>query len=127
MSHFKLFKDDPNAKAFTAGDIIFSEGDVGSLMYIVQTGKVDILLQDQVFDALGEGEALGEMALIHPGAPRSASAIARTDCHLVEIDQRRFTFLVQETPYFAIEIMKTLAERLARMNIKVESGSIRFS
>lgn len=100
---------------------------MGSLMYIVQSGNVDILLKDQVFDALGEGEVLGEMALIHPGVPRSASAIAKTDCRLEEIDQHRFTFLVQETPYFAIEIMKTLAERLARMNIKAENGTIQFS
>ena len=127
MGHFQLFKDDHNTVDFAEGDLIFQEGEVGTLMYIIQSGEVDILLQDQVFDALGEGEALGEMALINPGAPRSASAIAKTKCRLVAIDQRRFTFLVQETPYFAIEIMRTLAERLARMNIKVEHEYIQYS
>ena len=121
MGHFQLFRDDHNTVDIVAGNLIFREGDVGTFMYIIQSGEVDILLQDQVFDSLDEGEALGEMALINPGAPRSASAIAKTDCRLVKIDQRRFTFLVQETPYFAIEIMRTLAERLARMNARAEN------
>lgn len=127
MSHFQLFRDDHNTIDVATGELIFQEGEVGTQMYIIQLGEVDILLQDQIFDSLGEGEALGEMALINPGAPRSASAIAKTDCRLVKLDQRRFTFLVQETPYFAIEIMKTLAERLARMNMKIENKGIDFS
>lgn len=127
MSQFQLFRDDHNTVDVAPGELIFREGDVGTQMYIIQLGEVDILLQDQVFDSLGEGDALGEMALINPGAPRSASAIAKTACRLVTLDQRRFTFLVQETPYFAIEIMKTLAERLARMNMRAENKGIEFS
>ncbi len=127
MEHFRLFSEDPNAEAFAAGAAIFREGDIGHEMYIIQAGEVEIFLKDQVFDCFGKGEALGEMALINPGYPRSASAIAKTDCRLVKIDQKRFTFLVQQTPYFAIEIMKTLAERLARINIKAENNEIKFS
>lgn len=127
MSHFQLFRHDHNTEDVAAGDAIFREGDIGKVMYIIQSGEVDILLKDQVFDSLGEGEALGEMALINPGCPRSASAIAKTDCRLVVIDQKRFTFLVQQTPYFAIEIMKTLAERLTRMNLKAEANGKAFS
>lgn len=127
MEHFQLFSRDPNTENFAAGTAIFTEGDVGHDMYIIQAGEVEILLKDQVFDCFGQGEALGEMALINPGCPRSASAIAKTDCRLVKIDQKRFTFLVQQTPYFAIEVMKTLAERLARMNLKAENHQITFS
>jgi len=45
--------------------------------------------------------------------PRSASAIARTACKLAPIDVRRFGFLVQETPGFALRVMRVMAERLA--------------
>ncbi len=62
---------------------------------------------------------IGEMALIDH-LPRSASARATTDAKLVPIDQRRFLFLVQETPFFAIHVMKVMADRLRRMNETVE-------
>jgi CRP-like cAMP-binding protein len=53
------------------------------------------------------------MALIDLG-PRSASAVAVTDCELVSIEKRRFWYLVQETPYFAETVMRVMAERLRR-------------
>jgi CRP-like cAMP-binding protein len=55
----------------------------------------------------------GEMALIDR-EPRSATAVAETDCELVVIDKRRFWFLVQETPYFAEIVMRVMADRLRR-------------
>ncbi len=52
------------------------------------------------------------------GDPRT---VARTDCKLVPIDQKRFQFLVQQTPYFAIEVMRVLVERLRRADRLVEA------
>jgi CRP-like cAMP-binding protein len=60
------------------------------------------------------------MAMVD-GQPRTASAVARTDCRLVPIDQKRFQFLIQETPYFAIEVMRLLVERLRRVNQLIEA------
>lgn len=45
---------------------------------------------------------------------RSASAVARTDCRLAAISADRFNFLVQVTPNFALDVMRTMAERLRR-------------
>ena len=64
-------------------------------------------------EEVGPGTIFGEMALIDLG-PRSASAVAVTDCELVSIEKRRFWFLVQETPYFAETVMRVMAERLRR-------------
>ncbi|HEU5100134.1 MAG TPA: Crp/Fnr family transcriptional regulator [Roseiflexaceae bacterium] len=61
----------------------------------------------------GPGGIVGEMALIDD-RPRSATAVAATDCRLVPIDERRFTFLVQQTPMFALAVMRVMAERLRR-------------
>ena len=44
--------------------------------------------------------------------PRSATAITRTDAELVPIDEKRFLFLVQQTPFFALQVMRVMAERL---------------
>ncbi len=55
------------------------------------------------------------MALIDH-APRTATAIAMSDCKLVPIPEKRFLFMVQQTPHFALQIMKVMAERLRKMN-----------
>ena len=58
------------------------------------------------------------MALIEH-APRTATATAKTDCALVPISEKRFTFMVQQTPHFALQIMKVMAERLRRMDARL--------
>jgi CRP-like cAMP-binding protein len=55
------------------------------------------------------------MALIDH-SPRSASARAKTDCQLVPIDEARFKYMIQQTPFFAIEVMRVITRRLRHMN-----------
>lgn len=55
------------------------------------------------------------MALIDRNT-RSATAVAKTACKLVPIDEKRFKFLVQQTPNFALQLMRIIAERLRRMD-----------
>jgi CRP/FNR family cyclic AMP-dependent transcriptional regulator len=97
-----------NFDSFAAGQVIFAEGQAGNVLYVVKEGEVDILIHDQVIETIGPGDVLGEMALIDQ-KPRSATAVARTDCQLVPINEARFKFLVQQTPYFAIEVMRVMA------------------
>lgn len=108
---FEIFRDNPDAIAFAAGQIVFTEGQRGDVMYVVKSGEVDIRRGDQVFDTHGPGAIFGEMALIDH-APRSADAVARTDCELVPISERQFIFLVQQTPFFALQVMRVIADRL---------------
>jgi CRP-like cAMP-binding protein len=58
------------------------------------------------------------MALIDHGA-RSADAVAETLCKLVPVDQRRFQFLVSETPFFALQVMSIMAGRLRHANERI--------
>lgn len=100
---------------YAAGDVIFAEGDKGDAMYVVRTGEVAIERRGHVMETLSGGGIFGEMALID-GSPRSATVRARTDCEVAPINEKSFLFLVHETPYFAIAVMRTLAERLRRMD-----------
>ena len=100
---------------FAAGDVIFSEGDTGDVMYVVRSGEVSIEHKGHVMEIIGGGGIFGEMALID-GSPRSATVRAKTDCKVVPISEKTFLFLVHETPYFAIAVMRTLAGRLRHMN-----------
>lgn len=118
MATIDLFRNEENALSFTAGAKIFSEGDAGATMFVVVAGEVDLLVKGKLVEHLGPGGVLGEMALLDP-VPRSASAIAKTDCKLVPIDEKRFKFLVQQTPNFALQIMRVIADRLRRMDSKL--------
>ena len=102
-------------ESYSEGQIIFKDGELGDQMYFVVAGEVDIHIRDKVVDTVGMGSILGEMALIDD-KPRSATARAKTACKLIAIDQKRFTSLVQETPHFAIQVMRIMADRLRQMN-----------
>ena len=106
-----LFKQDTNTEYYSDGDTIFSRGDDARHMYVVKAGSVVIKSNGTVLDTIGTGEIFGEMALIDPN-PRSASAVAATNCELVPVDQKRFTFMIQHTPFFAVYVMRILADRL---------------
>ena len=100
---------------YGAGATIFTCNDPGDVMYLVKSGEVDIIVNRRTVETVVPGDILGEMALIDKG-PRSADARAKTDCELQPITQRQFTFMVQETPFFALEVMRTMSRRLRRKN-----------
>jgi CRP-like cAMP-binding protein len=100
---------------FVAGDVVFSEGDKGDAMYVVRSGELTIEKGGNVMETVGPGGVFGEMALID-GSPRVATVRAKTDCEVAPINEKTFLFLVHETPFFAIAVMRTLADRLRRMD-----------
>jgi CRP-like cAMP-binding protein len=102
-----------DTEAFKAGETIFAEGDRADRVYMVKTGTVSLSKDGQLLEHTGPGVVFGELALIDR-AGRSATAAAETDCELSSIDKRRFWFLVQENPYFAEFVMRTMADRLRR-------------
>jgi CRP-like cAMP-binding protein len=81
----------------------------------VLEGEVEIVAGGRVVDVAGAGSLVGEMALID-SEPRSATARAKGSARLAPLDQKRFLFLVQETPFFAIDVMRLMAHRLRHMN-----------
>ena len=118
MMTIGLFRNATDTRDFPAGATIFREGDAGHEMFVIRNGTVDIVVGDHPVATLVEGEIFGEMALIDT-RPRSATVRAREDCTVVPIDERRFTFLVQQTPQFALHVMRTLADRLRSADRKL--------
>lgn len=116
-----LFRNATNVETYKAGDVIFRAGDDARVMYVVQSGEVEMQIGD-LREAVGEGEIFGEMALID-NAPRSATVVAKTDCTIVPIDEKRFTFLVDETPNFALTVMRAMSERLRRRQVETQPPS----
>jgi CRP-like cAMP-binding protein len=114
MSTTDLFRNARDALTYEPGQTVFREGDRGDVMYAVVEGEVEILLGDRVINTAGAGSIIGELALVDD-SPRSATARTRTACKLVPIGQKRFEFLVQQTPFFAIHVMRVMADRLRQL------------
>lgn len=118
MVTINLFRNATDTESFSPGQVLFEEGDAGDLMYVVNEGEVDIVFRNTVLETVGPGGILGEMALIE-NKPRSATAVARSDVKVVPINQKRFAFLVQQTPLFSIQVMRVMADRLRRMTARL--------
>ena len=112
-SFMPLFRNVKNTVTFHAGDTIFNEGDAGDVAYVVLEGELEIMLHAAHLDTAFPGSIVGEMALID-NAPRSGTVIAKTDVRLAAIAQKEFTFMIQETPYFALHVMHIMANRLRK-------------
>ena len=105
---------------YTAGSTVFEIGQPRDAMFIVQEGEVEIKVGNKVVETVNVDGFFGEMALIDGGI-RSATAVAKTDCTLVPISEKQFLFMVQETPFFALRVMRTLTARLRQVNRRMLS------
>jgi CRP/FNR family transcriptional regulator, cyclic AMP receptor protein len=102
-------------RSFKVGELIFREGDPATEMYVIESGAVEIQSGNRLLDTLGSKSIFGEMALVD-GAPRSATAKALTDVTVVPVSEKQFLFMVSQTPYFALNVMRVLAGRLRTTN-----------
>jgi len=109
-----LFQHEQHSETFLAGELIIREGQPAEVMYVVQEGQVELFWQDHLFETVGPGGILAELALIDPTA-HNATARAKTDCKLVPINQTRFKVQVHHYPYFALQVMQVMANRLRQM------------
>jgi CRP/FNR family cyclic AMP-dependent transcriptional regulator len=110
-----LDRSDVPVRSFAAGSDVVVDGTPASEMFLLRKGRVRVHKNGQVFGEIDEGGIFGEMALIDQ-APRAATVTAIDECEVVPIDERLFIKLVQKSPYFGIEVMRTLVGRLRVMN-----------
>jgi rubredoxin/signal-transduction protein with cAMP-binding, CBS, and nucleotidyltransferase domain len=109
-------------KLYQKSDIIFKENSRGAEMYILRSGKVKLVLQDEKGEAEVStleqpDEFFGEMALIDD-SPRSATAIAEEDNTELEVlDREDFLNTIRERPEFALNIMHELSNRVRLGNV----------
>lgn len=105
--------------AFTAelpaGAFVFREGDLGTEMYILQEGRVEILKrlkgEEQQLAVLEKGDFFGEMSLLED-LPRTASARCLEDCRVIKINGSTFDQMLRSKPEIAVRIMRKLSRRL---------------
>ena len=110
-----LFQKQSGQKTFSPRDKIFEDGEKGNIMYGIIEGVVELYVNDQVVETIKTGDVFGEGALVHEEHTRASTAIAKTECKLAYLDQERFLFVVQETPMFALYVIRSYSDRLRRL------------
>jgi CRP/FNR family transcriptional regulator, cyclic AMP receptor protein len=101
--------------ASPAGSTVFKQGDPGDCMYIVQSGVIEMVIGDKVVEICGPNEAIGFMSMIDR-APRTSTARVKEGVELSILDQRKFRFMIDEVPNFALYIMSAMARRIRGMS-----------
>jgi CRP-like cAMP-binding protein len=108
-----IFEKQVPIRTVRAGEMIFAAGEPADFMYVVKKGQVDLLKGHEVIETVGPEGFFGELALVDSGR-RSATARARTDCELAPINDEQFQFMVAQTPFFSLVVMREMAARLRR-------------
>jgi len=107
------------SKLYRAGTVIMREGEPATHMFYLHGGKALVTAHGQSVEEVSAGGIFGEMAMID-NAPRSATVTAKTDCDVVAVDERLFLLLVHQTPFFSLDVMRTLVTRLRAMNDRLK-------
>ena len=116
MARFLAVTRGAPAQRYEAGDKIFVQDDEGGSMYVVRSGRVNIMTRTAlVLESVGANGMFGEMALID-GSPRSATAVASEPTEVAPINRAAFAHLVRQDPEFALRVMRILANRIRQMN-----------
>jgi len=106
-----------------AGATVFTEGDVGTEMYVIQSGTIDIVKrvkdESKSLSVLEKGDFFGEMSILED-VPRTADAIARTDVELVRINQSTFDEMLRHNGEIAVRMLRKLSRRLRETTALLE-------
>ncbi|XP_043262894.1 cGMP-dependent protein kinase, isozyme 2 forms cD4/T1/T3A/T3B isoform X3 [Colletes gigas] len=81
---------------FSAGSTIIREGDVGSIVYVLEAGKVEVSRDGKYLSTLAQRKVLGELAILY-NCKRTATITAATDCQLWAIDRQCFQTIMMRT------------------------------
>jgi CRP-like cAMP-binding protein len=99
----------------SAGKVLCQEGSRGDEFFVIVDGNVRVERQGRELAVLGPGQFLGEVALVDEG-PRTATATATTDGHLLVIGHREFHSLMDRFPSIETCVLRSLARRVRELD-----------
>ena len=110
-------------KEYADQEIICRQGEPGNCMYVIQSGDVVVLREEDGVEVavgeLGTGDVVGEMAIFEK-QPRSATVRSKGRSRIMTLDKRAFLRRVHEDPSLAYKIMQKLSGTIRRLNEELE-------
>lgn len=102
---------------YKKGDAIFQEGDYGDRMYLIESGQIKVVSeengQEKIYSFLGPGNFFGETAML-TGEPRNATVRVVIDTEVVVLPKRDFEELLKQHPSLGLNLSRELGRRLTR-------------
>ncbi|MBN1313268.1 MAG: cyclic nucleotide-binding domain-containing protein [Anaerolineae bacterium] len=102
-------------RQYKQGEVVFSQGDPGDRLYLVQAGFVEVIAKEEgqekgrTLVSLGQGQSVGEMALVDQG-PRSATVRAVSDETVIaSISRAAFEQLCESDTAIGYRVMRNIA------------------
>ena len=105
---------------YTKGETLFSEGDLGDSLHVVETGRLAVEVRTEtgdvvMLDVVGPGGVVGEVALVLPGSHRTATVIALDSVTTRMLTSEAFDALCENHPSVRVAASQLLAERVERL------------
>ncbi|NNK33914.1 MAG: cyclic nucleotide-binding domain-containing protein [Xanthomonadales bacterium] len=110
-------------KVYRDGEDIILQGETGDSMYVVQSGRVEVLQNsetggEQHLAFLDAGDFFGEMAVFEKEV-RSATVRAAGESRVLRIDKKMLLRRIREDPLLAVNLLKTMSHRIRELNAEV--------
>ncbi|MBP1607022.1 MAG: cyclic nucleotide-binding protein [Acidobacteria bacterium] len=109
-------------RVYEDGEIIVRQGDVGDCLFVIQEGRVEVVVErggkETILRELGAGDMVGEMA-IFDRIVRSATVRAKGQARLLTVDKKNFLRRVNEDPSIAFRIVEIMSRRVRDMSQEV--------
>lgn len=119
---------DNYAKTFKAGTILFEEGDPGTDVFVIQTGRIRlskrVFRSEVVVEELGKGEFCGELALVMK-TTRPTTATVIEDAQLLVVPSEQFESMIQQNSAITMQMLKRLATRITRAQFRLSNFALR--
>ena len=123
-------KEGTLGKMYSDKEVFFKQGDVGSCMYVIQQGEVEVIGREAdhevILAVLKEGDFFGEMAIFEREV-RSATVRAKGEARVITVDKKTLLRRIQEDPSLAFNILKTLSRRVRQLDTQIVQMQSRTS
>jgi len=109
-------------KIYADGEVIVRQGEVGDCMYVVQSGRVEVVqatdLGEQRLAFLETGDFFGEMSVFERER-RSATVRASGEARVLKVDKKTLLRRIKEDPLLAVNLLETMSHRIRDLNAEV--------
>lgn len=109
-------------KIYADGDTIVRQGDGGDCMYVVQSGRVEVVQMtnaaEQHLAYLEEGDFFGEMAIFEKET-RSATVRPSGEARVLKVDKKTLLRRIKEDPLLAVNLLQTMSHRIRDLNAEL--------